>query len=935
MSEDSAGYQKEHGKQKRVAEEEEEDQSCDGKTVSNEILKGQKLCGYLKKYKIGARGKSFKRRWFVLADNTCTLLYYRSAQDIVPLGEIDIACASFSFNMKNINGPRPSRWIFEITTHSKTYCLEANNKNTLRYWLQELQRKRSEYNSQRLQSRQYMVKRSVQQPVSGLVSLDTAVLRHQLSLVDAPVLTDHVDISLATVGEASGHGNRGSFHDLSITNWRTELRNIMAIRGQKKGETDDLEVFDSAVSPPNKSRLSTLKKVVQHWKVTSASAGGSTVGKGQGSCHTCKELEEQLSCQKEDLSAMEEELAATREIMKILQKHIDTLEKQNSTKQRFSDIDVDMLGQLQDRDRQIVHLEHLLTAMQEQIQVTSVQLRCVETEVSSLREQAGMYVESIQAKDQIIVSLTNGLHQLELDQSVTTGQSSISPAVPDVRPSLRFISDTRELDELKDMCTAFQEQNNFLNKEILELNKLRENDAIGESGLLMEYTETAARLCQLESKYLVCLQELTQPRRGGEGDTQTQEMVSQLLQEAMDTVIIQPTEAGTLHVRSRQQSGSHTLSYDEYGFSLRPIYEFDQNLEAAAKNLQKISDELSCKAQNLGVDMSNQVKWENYFVSIGEREIQRSRELKLLIRTGIPLQYKERIWKGCVHFHVGKWSEMQQGKYYEDLLQTCKTTQLLNPALKQIELDLLRTLPHNKHYQTLSSEGICRLRRVLSAYSLHNPLVGYCQGINRLAALSLLFLNEEDAFWCLVAIIECIMPPEYYSVTLAAAHTDQNVLKYMIMEKLPRLHAHLLHHKVDISLFTFNWFLTVFVDNVPVELYLRIWDAFLYEGSKVLFRFAVAFFKYNEDKLLELSDSMELFNFLRTLPENITNFNRVCQIAFDELNPFPMRLINSKRELYLAEVKVELQKLDKLRSDMCTQNCNRADDDYVSDGDDA
>ncbi|KAI0224572.1 Replication factor C subunit 2 [Lamellibrachia satsuma] len=33
--------QKEHGKQKTVAEEDEEDQSCDGKTASNEILKGQ------------------------------------------------------------------------------------------------------------------------------------------------------------------------------------------------------------------------------------------------------------------------------------------------------------------------------------------------------------------------------------------------------------------------------------------------------------------------------------------------------------------------------------------------------------------------------------------------------------------------------------------------------------------------------------------------------------------------------------------------------------------------------------------------------------------------------------------------------------------------------------------------------------------------------
>ena len=61
----------------------------------------------------------------------------------------------------------------------------------------------------------------------------------------------------------------------------------------------------------------------------------------------------------------------------------------------------------------------------------------------------------------------------------------------------------------------------------------------------------------------------------------------------------------------------------------------------------------------------------------------------------------------------------------------------------------------------------------------------------------------------------------------------QNVLKYLISEKLPRLHAHLLNHKVDISLFTFNWFLTIFVDNVPIQLYLRIWDAFLYEGSKV------------------------------------------------------------------------------------------------------
>ena len=51
--------------------------------------------------------------------------------------------------------------------------------------------------------------------------------------------------------------------------------------------------------------------------------------------------------------------------------------------------------------------------------------------------------------------------------------------------------------------------------------------------------------------------------------------------------------------------------------------------------------------------------------------------------------------------------------------------------------------------------------------------------------------------------------------------------------KLPHLSAHLIAMNVDLSLFTFNWFLTVFVDNFPVKFYLRIWDAFLYEGSKV------------------------------------------------------------------------------------------------------
>lgn len=100
----------------------------------------------------------------------------------------------------------------------------------------------------------------------------------------------------------------------------------------------------------------------------------------------------------------------------------------------------------------------------------------------------------------------------------------------------------------------------------------------------------------------------------------------------------------------------------------------------------------------------------------------------------------------------------------------------------------------------------------------------YFLGMNRLAAVALLFLSEEDSFWCLVAIIETIMPKDYYTHSLLGAHVDQMVLKDLIAEKLPDLHAHFDNFGIEISLF--GWFLTCFIDNLSTECFLRIWVIF-------------------------------------------------------------------------------------------------------------
>ena len=62
---------------------------------------------------------------------------------------------------------------------------------------------------------------------------------------------------------------------------------------------------------------------------------------------------------------------------------------------------------------------------------------------------------------------------------------------------------------------------------------------------------------------------------------------------------------------------------------------------------------------------------------------------------------------------------------------------------------------------------------------------------------------------------------------------DQRVLQDLLSEKLPRLMAHLGQRHVDLSFITFNWFLVISADSPLSNILRRVWEAVLYEGTKV------------------------------------------------------------------------------------------------------
>lgn len=81
--------------------------------------------------------------------------------------------------------------------------------------------------------------------------------------------------------------------------------------------------------------------------------------------------------------------------------------------------------------------------------------------------------------------------------------------------------------------------------------------------------------------------------------------------------------------------------------------------------------------------------------------------------------------------------------------------------LLQIEKDLPRTFPgHSRIHKPV-------LRRILAAYAMHKADIGYCQGMNFIAAVLSMFLSEEDAFYGLAAIVEEVLEG-YYSQDMMA-----------------------------------------------------------------------------------------------------------------------------------------------------------------------
>ncbi|KAL8190118.1 UNVERIFIED_CONTAM: TBC1 domain member 8 [Gekko kuhli] len=279
--------------------------------------------------------------------------------------------------------------------------------------------------------------------------------------------------------------------------------------------------------------------------------------------------------------------------------------------------------------------------------------------------------------------------------------------------------------------------------------------------------------------------------------------------------------------------------------------------------------------------------WNDHFSEYGRTVCMfRTEKIRKLVAMGIPESLRGKLW---LLFSDAMTDLHSNPGYYENLVEVSMGMCCI--ATEEIERDLHRSLPEHPAFQ--NETGIAALRRVLTAYAHRNPKIGYCQSMNILTSVLLLYAKEEEAFWLLVAVCERMLP-DYFNHRVIGAQVDQSVFEELIKEQLPELAEHMkdLSTLASVSL---SWFLTLFLSIMPLESAVNVVDCFFFDGIKAIFQFGLAILEANAVELCNSKDDGHALMILSRFLDHVKNEESPLplignQHAFfsDDLEPCPV-----------------------------------------------
>ena len=214
-------------------------------------------------------------------------------------------------------------------------------------------------------------------------------------------------------------------------------------------------------------------------------------------------------------------------------------------------------------------------------------------------------------------------------------------------------------------------------------------------------------------------------------------------------------------------------------------------------------------------------------------------------------------------------------------------------SISLIDLDIGRTFSSLGVFKNESQLGN-NLKEILRIFVVARPDIGYVQGLSYIAGTLLLQMDKFTSFVCFMNIILSPNILPFYRLDENNIKLRLELFNEIFKLNLPELYNHLQENEIFPEHYLLEWFMTLFTRNLKIELALRIWDIYMYEGILSIYKSAIVIFSLNEKKLLNM-DFAEIMNFLKNLDKNNYDEDKFVE----ELNnvKFSEKIINKIHQL--------------------------------------
>ena len=249
---------------------------------------------------------------------------------------------------------------------------------------------------------------------------------------------------------------------------------------------------------------------------------------------------------------------------------------------------------------------------------------------------------------------------------------------------------------------------------------------------------------------------------------------------------------------------------------------------------------------------------------------------------------------------------------YKNILSLAKQTQMKDSKFKhvidEINRDVNRTFYTDKFK---NGEGKLFLINILSALAFIRPEIGYCQGMNFIAgALIDLIEEEEKVFWIFLSFIDNIDMNLLYLKNMPDYSIRLFQLNYFIKLYFPDLFNHFKKSQITPDLIFSKWILTIFANYLPFDTLYKIWDLFIIDKWKAIFRISIILLDTMKEKLLRY-DLNQFCVFIKSkeIKESV-QYKYICQ-RYNDYKISNKKLKELKEEFFICKVKEKLD--DKMQ----------------------